>query len=130
MQRLGHFADQYVPHVAESGSLEFSHRADDVGGRPLASCSQRLGVAQRTLQALRRRECERLGDLLVEGVVGTREADGQLQAAGGDQRPDAFERWRYAAALVAGDLLLRDAGAGGELALREPGLAAGLDEKA
>ena len=61
-------------------------------------------------------------------MVGAREAAGQLEPAGGDQRAEPLERRRDAAALVAGDLLLRDAGARGQRALREPGAAAGLDD--
>jgi hypothetical protein len=73
------------------------------------------------LQPFGRRERQRRGDLFVVGMIGARQAEGQLEPAGSDQRPRARKRWRDAAALVAGDLVLRDAGAGRQLAVREPG---------
>ena len=134
VQDLGELANQ---RVLDLGLLKRSQYAEHVSGhrrcrscRLCAGCSQRLSVAQRLLEPLRRLECQRVRDLVVVGVVGAREAEGQLEPAGGDQRPQALERRRDAATLIARDLLLRDAGAGGEFALREPGAAAGLDEKA
>ena len=89
-------ASSPISTYRDAGSFERAQHAEHVGGcrRRRASslragCPQRLGVAQGALQSLRRRERERRSDLLVAEVIGAREAEGELEPAGGAQRPRA-----------------------------------------